>query len=193
MGNVTTVMTQGRKHTRQCSQEILDRWKIFWMWINGSEGHHLAGRAVDLMTLTANQGQLRTRVGNEIAAYARKHHKRLGIQYVIWRQRIWNATRSDDANRKGWSTWRKMEDRGSTTANHMDHVHISFLNSPPTYRPSTASAGTAHAGETRYVVKHGDTLTAIASRHGTTVSAIVKRNNIPDPDVINVGQVLFIP
>ncbi|MCV7097646.1 hypothetical protein H7H99_21600, partial [Mycobacterium kubicae] len=40
----------------------------------------------------------------------------LGVTYVIWQQRY------NDGN--GWST---MENRGSPTANHMDHVHVSFL------------------------------------------------------------------
>jgi hypothetical protein len=45
----------------------------------------------------------------------------LNITYIIWYQRIWST------NSPGW---RKMADRGSPTANHMDHVHISFLASP---------------------------------------------------------------
>jgi nucleoid-associated protein YgaU len=39
-----------------------------------------------------------------------------------------------------------------------------------------------------YVVRSGDTLTAIAKRHDTTVAALVKLNTIRDPDVIRVGQ-----
>lgn len=190
MSNTAKIMQQGRKHTRQVAQEILDQWKIHWMWIDGAEGHHAAGRAVDLMTLTADQRQLRNAVGNEIAAYVRRHQRRLGIEYVIWRQRIWNATRSDDVSRVGWSTWRRMADRGSISANHLDHVHISFRNRPLAYRTSPAKART---GQVRYTVKRGDTLSAIASRHGTTVKAIAERNNIPDPDKIKIGQKLIIP
>ncbi|MGE5587839.1 MAG: LysM peptidoglycan-binding domain-containing protein [Clostridia bacterium] len=44
-----------------------------------------------------------------------------------------------------------------------------------------------------YVVQPGDTLTLIAGRFGTTVAAIVEANNIANPDVIFVGQVLQIP
>jgi|GEM_PF-1459573 len=49
------------------------------------------------------------------------------------------------------------------------------------------------AGETVYVVKWGDTLSAIAWRHKTTVAAIVQRNGIADPSRIYVGQRLIIP
>ncbi len=44
-----------------------------------------------------------------------------------------------------------------------------------------------------YVVQPGDTLFAIALRFGTTVWAIAMANNIPDPNLIFVGQVLWIP
>jgi hypothetical protein len=39
----------------------------------------------------------------------------LGVSYAIWNQRINTG-----------SGWKGMEDRGGVTANHEDHVHISF-------------------------------------------------------------------
>jgi LysM repeat protein len=44
-----------------------------------------------------------------------------------------------------------------------------------------------------YVVVPGDTLTKIAARFGTTVAALVQANNIVNPNLIFVGQVLVIP
>ncbi|HHV62403.1 MAG TPA: LysM peptidoglycan-binding domain-containing protein [Firmicutes bacterium] len=44
-----------------------------------------------------------------------------------------------------------------------------------------------------YVVQPGDTLAGIAARFGTTVEAIARANNITNPDLIYVGQVLRIP
>ena len=44
-----------------------------------------------------------------------------------------------------------------------------------------------------YVVQAGDTLTAIALQFGTTVQALVTLNNIANPNLIYVGQVLQIP
>lgn len=43
-----------------------------------------------------------------------------------------------------------------------------------------------------YTVKSGDTLSAIASRYGTTVTKLKNMNNIENPDLIYVGQVLTI-
>ncbi len=44
-----------------------------------------------------------------------------------------------------------------------------------------------------YTVKAGDTLSAIALKYGTTVAAIAAANNIANPNLIRVGQVLVIP
>ena len=43
-----------------------------------------------------------------------------------------------------------------------------------------------------YTVQKGDTLTAIAKKYNTTVNAIAKLNNIPNVNLIYVGQVLVI-
>ncbi len=50
--------------------------------------------------------------GDALAAYALQMP---GVEYVIWQQRYNDGS--------GWSP---MEDRGTPTANHMDHVHVSF-------------------------------------------------------------------
>ena len=44
-----------------------------------------------------------------------------------------------------------------------------------------------------YIVQPGDTLTYIARQFGTTIDAIVQINDISDPNLIVVGQVLEIP
>jgi LysM repeat protein len=59
----------------------------------------------------------------------------------------------------------------------------------PTAKPTAAPKPTFRT----YVVKPGDTLSAIAARYDTTVSAIAALNNISDPSRLRVGQVLLIP
>ncbi|MFJ2033851.1 coiled-coil domain-containing protein [Streptosporangium sp. NPDC087985] len=81
-------------------------------------GEHPLGRACDFM-LSSGGGfpsATETARGHEIVAWAIKNAQRLGIMYIIFRQRIWHV-------RTG--TWRMMSDRGGTTANHFDHPHIS--------------------------------------------------------------------
>ncbi|MFC4007222.1 coiled-coil domain-containing protein [Nonomuraea purpurea] len=83
-------------------------------------GEHPLGRACDFMLSRggAMPGGEELRRGEEIANWAIKNGKRLGIMYIIYRQRIWHI-------RTGG--WRTMSDRGGTTANHYDHPHISVF------------------------------------------------------------------
>lgn len=76
----------------------------------GGGGEHASGRAVDIMTTDRA-------TGDAIAAYCQQHWRELGVSQVIWRQRIWTVQRSGDG-------WRSMSNRGSATANHMNHVHV---------------------------------------------------------------------
>jgi LysM repeat protein len=51
----------------------------------------------------------------------------------------------------------------------------------------------AQAGGAYHRVRAGDTLPAIAYRYGANYWQIVQANNLPNPSLIQVGQVLFIP
>jgi len=55
------------------------------------------------------------------------------------------------------------------------------------------AAGSAAAQGQTYVVRPGDTLASIAGRYGTTVQNLITTNNIFNPNIIYVGQVLSIP
>ena len=61
---------------------------------------------------------------------------------------------------------------------------------PPTNPTTPVPPAT---GQTTYAVQRGDTLSAIARRFGVTVQAIASANNIANPNLIYVGQVLIIP
>ncbi len=52
---------------------------------------------------------------------------------------------------------------------------------------------TPPAPERTVTVRRGDTLWALARRYHTTVAELVRLNNIPNPDLIYVGQVLRLP
>ncbi|WP_154697667.1 hypothetical protein [Lentzea guizhouensis] len=73
----------------------------------GGSGDHPTGLALDFMVDTTT--------GNALAEYVLANRRAFGVTYVIWRQRYNDGS--------GWSM---MENRGSPTANHMDHVHVSF-------------------------------------------------------------------
>lgn len=66
--------------------------------------------------------------------------------------------------------------------------------SSPGARPGEGSLKTtARVIEPSYTVKPGDTLNSIAARHGTTVDALQSINNLPDRNVLSVGQKLVMP
>lgn len=81
-----------------------------WGGLRGGGGEHSTGQALDIMVSSSS-------LGDAIAAWVREHYKELGVSEVIWSQQIWTVERADDG-------WRWMEDRGSATANHYDHVHV---------------------------------------------------------------------
>ena len=55
--------------------------------------------------------------GWQVAEFVRSNYSQFGVSYLIYSQQIWSVDRSGEG-------WRGMEDRGSTTANHYDHVHV---------------------------------------------------------------------
>jgi hypothetical protein len=82
----------------------------------GGPSDHPKGRALDFVVDRAT--------GDALAACVLENREALGVSYVIWRQRIDTG-----------SGFRPMPDRGSETANHFDHVHVSFGTTPGTGAP----------------------------------------------------------
>lgn len=79
-------------------------------------GHgHGTGMSLDFM--------VDKKTGDELAAYLVKNFDSLNVYYIIWQQRFYMPISNiyGPAN-----TWNLMPDRGGTTANHYDHVHVSF-------------------------------------------------------------------
>ena len=61
--------------------------------------------------------------GSSLPNYAIDNMDRAGISYVIWKQQFYMPV---DNIYGPANTWNQMPDRGGDTANHYDHVHISF-------------------------------------------------------------------
>jgi hypothetical protein len=78
-------------------------------WDN--HGEHSSGRALDIMTSDVV-------LGTAIADFLRAHASELHIYDILWRQHIWTPVRAAEG-------WRLFANRGSATANHDDHVHVS--------------------------------------------------------------------
>lgn len=63
----------------------------------------------------------------------------------------------------------------------------------PSLRPTSTPTVSATPRPKTYKVRSGDTMSAIAARFGTTIAEIAALNNIANPSLIRVGQVLRIP
>lgn len=76
---------------------------------------HPSGKAIDVMIpkelVGTPQGQV---LGDAIVSYVNQHASEFGVDYSLWQQAQHNADGSVSP----------MDDRGSLTANHGDHVHI---------------------------------------------------------------------
>ncbi|MGK5113249.1 hypothetical protein MY520_14730, partial [Geodermatophilus sp. CPCC 205506] len=72
-------------------------------------GGHPSGLALDYMCTPS--------LGDAIAQYHIAHWDELGVEYIIWQQRMLSSP---------GGSWKPMADRGSATANHYDHVHVNY-------------------------------------------------------------------
>nr|WP_300146253.1 SH3 domain-containing protein [Propionicimonas sp.] len=90
--------------------------KTIYGWRSSSaySSDHPNGRAIDNMIPSYKSNKA---LGDRVAQYFIDNGKRLHVTYIIWRQRNYTISRG---------YWKAMEDRGSDTQNHMDHVHVSF-------------------------------------------------------------------
>lgn len=77
---------------------------------------HPGGLAVDFIVSGAK--------GDRLAECALRNRDALGVDYIIYKQRI-----------NYGDGWERMSDRGGSTANHFDHVHVSFVRGGPGGRP----------------------------------------------------------
>ncbi|MFT4108580.1 hypothetical protein [Propionicimonas sp.] len=82
-------------------------------WRAGGMQFHKNGRALDIMLTPHAESAL----GHRIANYLIAHAKVFNIDHIIFEQHIWTPSTP---------RWRKMADRGGTTANHFDHVHVAI-------------------------------------------------------------------
>ncbi|MFT4110290.1 hypothetical protein [Propionicimonas sp.] len=87
----------------------------------GTTSEHKEGRALDwhMDVKSASQRKRVAQALDWLTANNGEVAYRLGVMYIIWNQHIWSLYYPGLG-------WRKMADRGSYTANHKNHVHISL-------------------------------------------------------------------
>ncbi len=87
----------------------------------GTTSEHKEGRALDWhMDMKSASQRARVKQATDwLTANNGEVAYRLGVMYIIWNQHIWSLYYPELG-------WRKMASRGSYTANHKNHVHISL-------------------------------------------------------------------
>ncbi len=88
---------------------------------SGGTSEHKEGRALD-WHMDSRKAKDRATVADVVRWITANNGEvayRLGVMYIIWNQKIWSIYYQELG-------WRKLADRGSWTANHKDHVHISL-------------------------------------------------------------------
>jgi hypothetical protein len=96
-------------------------WGISRFCSSGGTSEHKEGRALD-WHMDSRKAKDRAKVADMVKWMTANNGEvayRLGVMYIIWNQRIWSIYYQELG-------WRKMASRGSWTANHKDHVHISL-------------------------------------------------------------------
>lgn len=73
-------------------------------------------QAVDIFTPDNANGYI---LQDKICEWIIAHQKKYGIRYCIRRHHIWNIERADEG-------WRDQGVTGDRTADHYDHVHVTF-------------------------------------------------------------------
>lgn len=109
----STELEGTQPHVAQVGNHVLKKFdvdSVGGVASRSGASDHPSGLALDFMTTGAS--------GDRIAEYVLDNQSEFGVTYVIWEQRYNDGS--------GWSY---MEDRGSDTANHYDHVHVSFEQS----------------------------------------------------------------
>lgn len=81
-------------------------------WRAGGRAFHKNGRALDIMLTPGRESAMGWKIANYLIANA----KAFNVDHIIFEQKIWTPYKP---------YWRPMADRGSITANHYDHVHVS--------------------------------------------------------------------
>jgi LysM repeat protein len=85
---------------------------------------------------------------------------------------------------------------GDTAASIATKFELSSTTLATANPGATFAAGSTvliPAGPHLYAVRQGDTLAKIATKYGTTVDFLLTGNQLPDPNAIFLGQLIFIP
>src|SRR4051812_34926785 len=106
----------------------------------------------------------------------------------------------DEVTVQEGDTLTALADQYGTTVDAL--VHLNNIKDPNVIlpgqllqvpKPGSPPVATGEEGVNEHTVQEGDTLTSIAAQFHTTVERLCWLNNIDNPDIIIVGQILRLP
>ena len=106
------------------------------------------------------------------------------LGYPVYHVVQWGENLTQIARRYGTTIWAIAQANGIWNINYIRAGQLLFI---PVFGP------TPGPWPRTYIVQPGDTLSAIAWRFGTTVWTIAQANGIWNPNLIYIGQTLYIP
>ena len=152
LAHVTSKLGNVKPETRSIAAELYNAAKaaghdVWFMWGMGPGNEHGSGLALDLMVRNEAAGDF-------LRNYIWRHRARLRLRHVIWEQHITSTVVQPGVRRK-------MADRGNTTANHYDHVHVWFYAGAyrkPTTSSSSSGASSSSSGSwpSSFTLNRGD-------------------------------------
>lgn len=107
-----------KPHVKAAAEEVGAQFNVSRISGFGSRANNYSDHPLGL----ALDFSARSAAGDAIANYVLANWERLSVKYVIWEQRVWYPPPNGQ--------WKLMENRGSDSANHFDHVHVSFNATP---------------------------------------------------------------
>ena len=137
--------------------------------------------------------------------YAKTHNKSIGdlamqVDFLIIELKqykdVWavlqTATSVKQASDVVLTQFEKPRDQSDKVKEQRASYGLDFYNKYASATPTPVKPAEPEKKEVVYTVRAGDTLSAIAKKYGTTYQKIAKDNNIPNPNIIYIGQKLVI-
>lgn len=114
-----------------------------WRANGGGYGDHPEGRAIDIMIPNYQSSEGKA-LGDEIKDWLFERRHELNIDYMLWQQTYIPSEGEGNL----------MEDRGSDSENHFNHVHVTFLPSDYAHGDETYDMPSGTSGGS-YKVRNG--------------------------------------
>ena len=137
--------------------------------------------------------------------YAKTHNKSIGdlamqVDYLLIELKqyrdVWavlqTATSVKQASDVVLTQYERPRDQTDRVKEQRASYGLDFYNKYASTTPTPVKPAEPTTSEVVYTVRAGDTLSAIAKKYNTTYQKIAKDNNIPNPNIIYVGQKLII-